>query len=110
LRQKASKGAELNYFIGTQNSKYFSTTFWYVPVAYPGSSSDLINLVFSFDSNDNYVYHFQFNQTKNPRDKQNELALQLIINCKEKLKLEFDRYIESDASNKMEFFKINGKS
>ena len=46
VRQKANKGAELNYFIGTERSKYFSTTFWFIPVAYPGSSGDLINLVF----------------------------------------------------------------
>ena len=28
LRQNASKGAELDYFIGTEKSNYFSTTFW----------------------------------------------------------------------------------
>jgi len=110
VRQKANKGAELNYFIGTENSKYFSTTFWNIPVAYPGSSSDLINLVFGFDKNNNYVYDIQFNQTKNPESEQNELALQLIRNCKTILKSTFDRFYENDASNKMEFFRINGKS
>jgi 5-methylcytosine-specific restriction protein B len=110
VRQKANKGAELNYFIGTENSKYFSTTFWNIPVAYPGSSSDLINLVFGFDKSNNYVYDIQFNQTKNPESEQNELALQLIRNCKTTIKSTFDRFYENDASNKMEFFRINGKS
>lgn len=109
VRQKANKGAELNYFIGTETSKYFSTTFWNIPVAYPGSSSDLINLVFGFDSNNNYVYAIQFNQTKNPESEQNELALQLIRNCKTTIKSDFDRFYENDASSKMEFFRINGK-
>lgn len=45
LRQKANKEAELDYFIGTEKSKYFATTFWTIPVNYPGSSSDLINLI-----------------------------------------------------------------
>ncbi|MEG0697056.1 MAG: hypothetical protein RR447_07975, partial [Algoriella sp.] len=35
VRQKANKGAELNYFIGTEKSNYFSTTFWFIPVSYP---------------------------------------------------------------------------
>ena len=35
LRQKASKGSELDYFIGTEKSKYFGTTFWNIPVGYP---------------------------------------------------------------------------
>jgi 5-methylcytosine-specific restriction protein B len=110
VRQKANKGAELNYFIGTEKSKYFSTTFWNIPVNYPGSSSDLINLVFQMDSNKNFVYTIQFNQTRNPESKQNEWALQLIQNCKITLKSKFDRFTQSDEINKMEFYKINGKS
>lgn len=110
VRQKANKGAELNYFIGTEKSKYFSTTFWNIPVNYPGSSSDLINLVFQMDSNKNFVYTIQFNQTRSPESKQNEWALQLIQNCKKTLKSKFDRFTESDEINKMEFYKISGKS
>ncbi|NVO03749.1 MAG: hypothetical protein HXX09_13715 [Bacteroidetes bacterium] len=65
LRQKAGKGAELDYFIGTKQSKYFSTTFWYIPVNYPGSTSDLINLLFVTSEN-GYKYRIQFTQTKSP--------------------------------------------
>lgn len=38
LRQKANKGSELNYFIGTERFKYFGTTLWTIPVGFPGSS------------------------------------------------------------------------
>jgi len=41
LRQKEAKGAETDYFIGTEKSNYFSTSFWYLPVAFPGSSLDI---------------------------------------------------------------------
>ena len=46
-RQKGDKGAELDYFIGTEKSNYFGTTFWTIPVSFPGSSGDLID-VFHF--------------------------------------------------------------
>ena len=45
-RQKASKGAREDIFIGTENSRYFSTTFWTVPISYPGNAGGLIDLVF----------------------------------------------------------------
>nr|WP_256439058.1 AAA family ATPase [Zobellia sp. B3R18] len=77
VRVKGSKGSELDYFIGTKKSNYFATTFWTLPVAYPGSSSDCINLI--FDSNDNkYEYHFEFKQTNSPRDSQNQSVLNLL--------------------------------
>ena len=46
LRQKGSKGAELDYFIGTSKSNYFGTTLWSCPVGFPGSSGDLIDIIF----------------------------------------------------------------
>ena len=110
VRQKANKGSELNYFIGTETSKYFSTTFWNIPVGYPGSASDLINLVFGFDNFNNYVYSIQFNQTKSPDNEQNELALELIRNCKKNIRISFDRFYENDESKKIEFFRVNGKT
>ncbi|WP_312076418.1 AAA family ATPase [Chryseobacterium sp.] len=104
LRQKANKGAELNYFIGTEKSKYFSTTFWYIPVAYPGSSGDLINLVFKITKERKIEFHIQFNQTKTPHDNQNRYALEFIQSIKPLFKGLFsDEYFAPD-SNKMEFF------
>ncbi len=109
VRQKANKGAELNYFIGTEKSKYFSTTFWNIPINYPGSSSDLISLIFEFDGTTNFFYTIQFSQTRNPESKQNEWALQLLQNCKKSIKSNFDRFYENDATKKMELYKIKGK-
>ncbi len=105
VRQKANKGAELNYFIGTERSKYFSTTFWYVPVAYPGSSGDLINLVFDLRNRKSKIEFFiQFNQTKTPHDAQNRYALEFIQSLKNKIRDNFDNVIISPDTNKMEFF------
>ena len=106
VRQKANKGAELNYFIGTEKSSYFSTTFWFIPVAFPGSSSDLINLVFKINKNE-ISYHIQFNQTKNPDNKQNQLALELIKNIRLKLNNFGDRFSASEDNNKMEYCQVS---
>lgn len=104
LRQKANKGAELNYFIGTEKSKYFSTTFWYIPAAYPGSSSDLINLVFKITKTKKIEFHFQFNQTKNPHDNQNKYGLELIQSIKPYFKGIFPNEYYAPETNKMELF------
>ncbi|QVY67114.1 McrB family protein [Polaribacter sp. Q13] len=77
LRQKASKGTELDYFIGTEKSNYFGITFWTLPISYPGSSSDCINLIFE-SKNDYYTYKIEFTQTNSPQDTQNQSALNLI--------------------------------
>ncbi|RRT86264.1 McrB family protein [Empedobacter falsenii] len=105
VRQKANKGAELNYFIGTEKSNYFSTTFWFIPVSYPGSSSDLINLVFDLKKG-KIEFYIQFNQTKNPSDNQNKCDLILVQKAKERLKDQFERVYYSDEKAKMEFFGI----
>lgn len=110
VRQKANKGAELNYFIGTEKSMYFSTTFWFVPVAYPGSSSDLINLVFSLTNENRIEFHFQWNQTKNPNTEQNKYALQLIRNVKPEIEKIFPFLRTTTDDNKMEFFAVHSNS
>jgi len=106
LRQKANKGAELDYFIGTENSNYFGTTFWYVPVYFPGSSTDLINLMFRL-TDSGYNYYIQFNQTRNPPDKQNQAALALIIAIKAQAKKIFSSTYENGPGKKMEYFQID---
>lgn len=77
LRQNGSKGAELDYFIGTSKSNYFGTTFWSLPVSFPGSSGDCIDLIIKI-SNSGFSYYVEFTQTKSPHDEQNKLALQFI--------------------------------
>lgn len=77
LRQMGSKGAETDYFIGKEKSGYFSTTFWYLPVSFPGSSGDCLGLIFWYTKT-GYNYHFEFTQTKTPHDDQNRAALALV--------------------------------
>lgn len=109
VRQKANKGSELNYFIGTEKSRYFSTTFWTIPVSYPGSSIDLMNLVFRITKDEMIEFHFQFYQTKNPSDEQNKLALELIKCIKPKFKDLFPNGFFPDETNRMEFFAAYSK-
>lgn len=77
VRVKGSKGAETDYFIGTRKSNYFATTFWTIPVNFPGSSGEAISLVFG-SKEDYYDYVFEFHQTNSPHDAQNKGTLKLI--------------------------------
>jgi len=79
LRRNGSKGAESDYFIGTENSRYFGVTFWSIAVGFPGSSGDCINLIFKLSKDYlKYSYDFKFSQTNSPDDAQNTSALNLI--------------------------------
>ncbi|MCX6325053.1 MAG: AAA family ATPase [Bacteroidia bacterium] len=104
LRQKANKGSELNYFIGTERSKYFGTTLWTIPVGFPGSSQDLTDIFFGFDD-DKLKYYIEFTQTKNPDSKQNTSALNLIQNIKEEIRSSVALAVESRITSKMESYK-----
>jgi 5-methylcytosine-specific restriction endonuclease McrBC GTP-binding regulatory subunit McrB len=76
VRQKASKGAEKNYFIGKQQSGYFGFTFWDTPVYYPGSSSDLTDFIF-WTHDDEILFKFQFIMSKTEYDEQSIGDLEL---------------------------------
>lgn len=104
LRKNASKGSELNYFLGTKKSNYFSTTFWSIHIGYPGISYDLIDFIIKIKEN-SCSYFIQFNQTRSPNSKQNEYALKFIQNLKKRLK-EFRGYSENDSNSKMEYFQV----
>ncbi|MCX6307948.1 MAG: AAA family ATPase [Bacteroidia bacterium] len=104
VRQSASKGAQADYFIGTEKSKYIDMTFWTVPINYPGSSSDLIDLVIKIKG-DGYSYYIQFNQTRKPHNEQNRMVLELIRNIKSKLR-NFRGFYENGPDNKMEYFHV----
>jgi 5-methylcytosine-specific restriction enzyme B len=110
LRRKGSKGAESNYFIGTEVSNYFGTTFWVIPVTYPGSSSDLFDLIFAFSKSGKLCYRFEITQTRSPEGEQNKAALALVKALKHEFKPAFGyNYIESAETNKMEWATIRGK-
>ncbi len=100
VRQSANKGSETDYFIGTEKSKYFATTFWTLPVSFPGSSGDCISLILQL-SKKGYSYFFEFNQTQTPHDSQNQSALNLIKALKEPLEKKFKFKRALKESNKM---------
>jgi len=109
LRQNGSKGAELDYFIGKEKSRYFATTFWTIPVGYPGSSGDCIDIIFKFSANYlSYSYNFEFTQTNSPDEGQNTSVLNLIKSlAKPLIEAISDSYV-SPESNKI--FTIKTKS
>jgi len=105
VRKNPSKGSELDYFIGTEKSSYFGMTFWTIPVGFPGSASDLIDLFFMEDKG-SYYFYLQFNQTKSPHDAQNSNALELIRNLKPIISNNYkDSFFESKSA-KYERFSI----
>ncbi|MCL5129342.1 AAA family ATPase [Algibacter sp. L4_22] len=102
LRQNGSKGSELDYFIGTEKSRYFAVTFWSIPVGFAGSSSDCIGLVFKLSKDYlRYSYDFKFTQTNAPGDKQNKSVLNVLKALEESIKENVGTFSVSDASNKM---------
>lgn len=108
LRQNGSKGAELDYFIGTEKSRYFAITFWTLPVGFPGSSGDCIGLVFKLSSDyTKYSYDFKFTQTNSPHDAQNTSALNLIKSATKKITESIGANRISSGDNKM--FTIRSK-
>lgn len=100
LRQKGSKGAETDYFIGTEKSRYFSTTFWNLPVSFPGSSGDCMGLLFVYTKT-GYNYFFEFTQTKTPHDDQNKAALALVERLQIALEGPIQFQKQPTAQNKM---------
>ncbi|WP_316807312.1 McrB family protein [Pedobacter agri] len=77
LRKKISNGQEKDIFIGTQQSNYFATTFWSLPVSYPGSSGEATGIVFKLGKL-GYSYFIELNQTNSPKDEQNASVLEVL--------------------------------
>jgi 5-methylcytosine-specific restriction protein B len=61
-RIKGSKGSELDYFIGTEKSGYFGFTLWNIPVSFPGSAGDVIDIFCGYTQH-GISYYIQFVQT-----------------------------------------------
>jgi predicted ester cyclase len=104
-RVKGSQGAELNYFIGTEKSGYFGTTFWMIPVGFPGSSGDLIDVIFGYSEN-GLSYYIEFTQTKAPDPGQNTWALHFLETMKPAIKAILPLQYESAEKNKMYTYRI----
>lgn len=104
VRQKANSGSRSDYFIGSKKSNYFGTTLVTVPVGFPGSSTDLNDIIFR-RLGDKFGYYIEFTQTRNPHDAQNTSALNLIQNIKERIRAVNGFDYESKPSNKMETYR-----
>ncbi|MBK7341710.1 MAG: hypothetical protein IPJ06_00560 [Saprospiraceae bacterium] len=76
VRKLPSKGATLDYFIGTEKSNYLGFTLWDIPVGFPGSSGDLVDFICAFKKGEWQVY-FQYHHTRKPEGEQNIISLQL---------------------------------
>ncbi|MDV7187424.1 AAA family ATPase [Lutibacter sp. TH_r2] len=102
LRQNGSKGAKTDYFIGTEKSRYFGLTFWTIPVGFPGSSGDCIDLIFQVSADFlTYSYNFEFTQTNSPDEGQNTSVLNLIKSLETPLDNAVGNSYASPDSNKM---------
>ncbi|CAH0999706.1 hypothetical protein LEM8419_01006 [Neolewinella maritima] len=82
-RQKASKGARDDLFIGTEHSRYFSTTFWTIPIAYPGVAGGLINLLFRQKAS---VFSYEF-YVRAPRTVGDDQQLAACLDLAQRLRL-----------------------
>lgn len=100
VRRNGVGEAKQDYFIGTEKSKYFSTTFWTLPGSYPGSSGDNIGLIFHYTKT-GYNYFIEFNQTKAPHNAQNKSILSLLESMKPTLEEKIGLQSVTSADNKM---------
>ena len=81
-RMKGSKGAELDYFIGTKKSQYFGFTCWWIPIYFPGSSSDLLDFFFNYKEDGRLGFYFEASGPKNAYDDQLAGCLALVDNLR----------------------------
>ncbi|TWI21633.1 hypothetical protein [Sphingobacterium siyangense] len=107
VRQSATKNSETDYFIGTQRSGYFATTFWSIPVNFPGSSGDAMSLIFVLGES-TYTYYFEFTQTQDPKDDQNRAVLSLIKTIKKPLVEKYKLARKINETAKMYTIRIAG--
>lgn len=108
-RKKGTKGSETDIFIGTKKSSHIGMTFWTLPVSFPGSSSDFMNLWFIIKSN-KISFYLQLNQTNSPGDNQNQLALDLINEVEPYMKERLNVFYESPSDNAMRTIKVGDAS
>jgi hypothetical protein len=109
VRQKASKGAERNLFIGTEKSSYFGFTCWDIPVYFPGSSIDLTAFKFTLDKE---VCHldFQYYMAKSAQGSQNEGDLAVGRELLTRLQAEGKNVIVSESASGLRYVIVPSES
>ena len=100
LRRNGTKGAQVDYFIGTEKSNYFGTTFWAIRVGFPGSTGDCIDVIFGY-AQDDFTYKIEFTQTNSPVGDQNISVLNLIKSLKDPISKALGLKYESGSDNKI---------
>jgi 5-methylcytosine-specific restriction protein B len=102
MRKNSSKGAEKDYFIGTEKSNYSAFTLWNIPVSYPGSSGELLSFILRVYNKRFYV-KFEFNTSKQDKNEGNLLLGNLL---KEKFNNSDWNYWETTSDKKQLYFSI----
>jgi 5-methylcytosine-specific restriction protein B len=74
----------LDYFIGTEKSGYFGFTLWNIPVSFPGSTGDVIDIIFGYTQT-GICFHTLFVQTEDPKDEQNTMVLKFLKQLKPRI-------------------------
>ncbi|WP_282071365.1 McrB family protein [Polaribacter atrinae] len=79
LRENEEEGSELHYFMGGEQSRYFTFRLWSIPSVLNGSPGNCIGVVFKYSPNHlKYDYDFKLTITNSPKDKQSASILNLI--------------------------------
>ncbi len=100
VRRKASKGAEKNYFIGTEKSNYFSFTLWSIPCWYRGASTEVISYIIRPDENRILLY-LEYFMARNQADPQNQNSIEFGKILEKKMKEKGWKCDPSPLENKM---------
>jgi len=102
MRKNALKGAEKDYFIGTEKSNYSAFTLWNIQVSYPGSSGDLFGFILRAVDNKFFV-KLEFNTSKQDQNKGNLLLGNLLMGKFNKSEW---NYWETSSDKKQLYFSI----
>lgn len=105
VRKNATKGAERDFFVGSESSKYFGTSFWNIPLKLDQNKANFIALLFSINpKKEVFEYRFECKVLKEVDDIQYKIALQLLYNLKEPIKELFNPIYESKSTSKTEAY------
>jgi hypothetical protein len=100
VRRKASKGAERNYFIGTEKSNYFSFTLWSIPCWYRGASTEVISYIIRPEDNRIHLY-LEYFMARNQSDLQNQYNIEFGKILEKMMKEKGWKCVPSPLENKM---------